>query len=104
MVLHGALAYSALAASILLLVTATGRALPAVAVLASGLEVLRHLGLLRLQVAGLPLDLLLGLALAIPGLVAWFRSTTKAAISAATIVAFVGALQVLAYALPRLAP
>jgi hypothetical protein len=102
MMLHGALAYSALAASLVLLATATGRALPLVAVLASTLEVLLHLGVLRLHVAGLPLGLVFGLALALPGLVVWFRSTTKTAISAAAIVAFAGVLQVVVQALPRL--
>jgi hypothetical protein len=36
----------------------------------------------------------LGLALAIPGLVAWLRASAKLAVSAAAVIAFAGALQV----------
>ncbi|HET6414085.1 MAG TPA: hypothetical protein VFG53_18650 [Anaeromyxobacter sp.] len=99
--LQSVLAYSGLAAALALLVTAPSRGVAAIAVLAAGLEVLTQLQLLRLQVAHLRLGLFLGLALAVPALIAWFRSTSKTAITAAAIAAFVGLLQILAYALPR---
>ena len=66
MTLHVALALSALAASVLLLLFSQQR------------------------------------ALAIPGLIAWFRATAKGAVSAAALVAFTGALQVLVYVGARL--
>jgi hypothetical protein len=94
MTLHVALAVSALAASAILVFTAVARPLAVIALLASGLEVAMAFGLLRLRAAGVPLGLVLGLALAVPGLVAWFRASSKAAVSAAAIVAFTGALQI----------
>jgi hypothetical protein len=94
MTLHVALAVAALAASAVLLFSTVGRPLAVVAVIASGLEVAMALGALRLHVAGLPLGLVLGLALAVPGLLAWLRAASKPAVSAAAVVALAGVLQV----------
>jgi hypothetical protein len=99
MTLHAALAVSALAAALLLLVSAQGKALAGLALVAAGIEVAMALGFLHVSVAQLPVGLVLGLALALPGLVAWFRSSAKTAISAAAVVSFVGVLQVVVYAL-----
>ncbi len=95
MTLHVALAVSALAASAMLFFSGVVRPLAAVALLASGLEVAMAFGLLRLHVAGVPLGLVLGLCLAVPGLVAWLRAASKPAVSAAALVAFTGVLQTL---------
>jgi hypothetical protein len=94
MTLHVALAVAALAASLVLLFSAVSRPLAVVALVASGLEVAMALGALHLRLAGVPLALVLGLALAIPGLLAWLRASSKAAVSMATILALVGVLQV----------
>ena len=94
MTLHVALAVSALAASMVLFFSAVGRPLAVVGLVASGLEVAMALGALRLHVAGIPLGLVLGLALALPGLLAWLRAASKPAVSAAAVLAFVGILQV----------
>ncbi|BDG02580.1 hypothetical protein [Anaeromyxobacter oryzae] len=94
MTTHVYLAIAALAGSGLLFFTAQGRALPAIALLASGLEVVQVMGWLRVDVAGLNLGLILALLLAIPGLVAWFRAAGKPAITAAAIVTFIGIVQV----------
>jgi hypothetical protein len=94
MTLHVALAVSALAASAILFFAGVARSLALVALVASGLEVAMALGFLRLHVAGVPLGLVLGLALAVPGLFAWLRAASKPAVSAAAIVAFTGVLQV----------
>jgi len=102
MILHNALAYSGLAAALVLLAASQGRALALVAVAAAAVQVLIHHQFISLHVARLPLGPILGLLLAIPALVAWFRSTTKAAITAGAIAAFVGLVQVVGYALPRL--
>jgi hypothetical protein len=96
MALHVALAVAALTASVILFFAGAARALAVIALLASGLEVAMAFGMLRLHVAGLPLGLVLGLALALPGVVAWFRATSKPAVSAAAIVALAGVLQVFA--------
>lgn len=94
MTLHVALAVSALAASAVLFASAQTRTLGTLALVASALEVAMAFGLLRLGVAGLPLGLVLGLALAVPGLLAWLRASAKTTVSAAAIVAFAGILQV----------
>jgi hypothetical protein len=97
MTLHVALAVSALAASILLLVTSQARTLALVALVASGVETALAFGLLRIAISGVPLGLVLGLALAVPGVAAWIRATAKPSISAAALVAFTGVLQVAVY-------
>jgi len=94
MTVHTALAIAALAGSIALVLGSASRALAIVALIASGLEVAMALGLIRVSVAGIPLSLVLGLCLAVPGVMAWLRVSAKSAVSAATVVAFVGILQV----------
>jgi len=96
MSLHLALAVAALAASILLFAGGATRILGAVALAAAGVEVAMAFGLVHFAVAGLPLGLLLGLCLAVPGLLAWLRTSSKAGVTAATVTALVGLLQVLA--------
>jgi len=102
MTLHVALAVSALAASVLLVASSQHRVLPVVALVAAAVETAVAFGYLRIAVSGLPLGLLLGLALALPGLVGWLRATAKSAISAAALVAFMGVLQVAVYVGARL--
>jgi hypothetical protein len=94
MTLHVALAVSALAASAVLFFSTVGRVLAVLGLAASGLEVAMALGALRFHVAGIPLGLVLGLALAVPGLLAWLRAASKPAVSAASILALAGVLQV----------
>ena len=95
MTLHLALAVSALAGSAILLFAAVARPVALVALVASALEVAMAFGVLRIHAAGVPLGLVLGLVLAVSGLLAWLRSTAKTAITAASVVALVGVLQVL---------
>ncbi len=102
MTLHLALAVSALAASVLLLAFSQQRVLAVVALVASALETAIALGYLHVAVARVPLGLVLGLALAVPGLIAWLRATAKGAVSAAALVAFTGVLQVAVYVGARL--
>ena len=102
MTLHVALAVSALAASVLLVASSQHRVLPVVALVAAAVETAVAFGYLRIAVSGLPLGLLLGLALALPGLVGWLRATAKGSISAAALVAFMGVLQVAVYVGARL--
>lgn len=92
---HVVLAATALVASIFLLTAGASRVLAVVAIVASGVEVARALGWLHLSIAGVPLALVLGLCLAVPGLIAWLRAGGKTAVAAATLVAFVGILQTL---------
>lgn len=101
MTIHTILDVSALAAAALLFLVAQGRAVAAVALVAAGLEVAADLGLFRVSVARVDVGLVLAVVLLVAGLVAWFRASTKPAISAATVVAFVGLVQVLGLARGR---
>ncbi|HSN90614.1 MAG TPA: hypothetical protein VLS93_05260 [Anaeromyxobacteraceae bacterium] len=92
---HTALAIAALAGSIALFVGSASRILAVIALIASGLEVAMALGLLHLSVAGIPLRLVLGLCLAVPGVMIWLRASGKNTVAASTVVALVGILQVL---------
>lgn len=91
---HTALAVAALAASIMLFLAHASRALAVIALVASALEVLMAFGLLVLRVSSLPLQLLLGALIAIPAVLIWLRVSAKGLVSAATVLALVGALQV----------
>lgn len=95
MTLHTALAVAALAASIILFMAHASRGLALVALVASGLEVLMAFGYLALHVSGVSLQLVFGLLIAIPAVLIWLRVSAKSAVSAASILALVGALQVL---------
>lgn len=91
------LAFAALAAaaSVFLLFQFNDRLLPGIAVVVSAVELLLRLGVVRLDVRDVPLGLVLGGALAVVGLVMYFRVATKASVTAATCVLLVGALQTL---------
>jgi len=95
MTLHTALAVAALVASIILFLAHASRALALVALVASGLEVAMAFGYLALRVSGVPLQLVFGLLIAVPAVLIWLRVNAKTAVSAASILALVGALQVL---------
>ncbi len=95
MTLHVMLAVAALVAAVSLFLSAQSRALATIALLASALEVAMAFGVLHLSVARVSLGLVLGLALAVPGVLAWLRASSKTAISAAAIVSLAGVLQVL---------
>ncbi len=94
MSLHVALAVAALVASTALLLSRHSRVLAAVAFAASALEVAMAFGMLHIGLAGVPLGLVLGVALAVPGVLAWLRASAKTAVSAAAVVALAGVLQI----------
>jgi hypothetical protein len=93
------LVFIALAASVLLFFRAGSRLWPLVALIASGLEATLALGVLSLNVKGVPLPLILGGALAAGGLLTWLGSDEKLVTTAATVVTVIGAAQVLALVL-----
>ncbi|MCI0572976.1 MAG: hypothetical protein L0Y66_19700 [Myxococcaceae bacterium] len=89
------LAVVALAASLLLLFQFNDRLLPGIALVVSGVEVMMRLNVLRLDLRGLPLGLVLAAALAVVGAVMYFRVNAKTSTAAATCVVLVGAVQLL---------
>ena len=89
------LAIAALACAVLLVVQLKNRLWAAVAVAVAGLEVLIAFGLVRLSIASFPLPIVLGVALAVAGVLLWLKVQGKTHVSAATVVAAVGAIQTL---------
>ena len=88
------LAVVALIGSIMLLQMGH-RIYPSIAVLASGLEVAIAFRLITVQIHGVSLVLVLGAALAIAGGSSWVNAQKKSLVAAASIVTFIGAIQVL---------
>lgn len=86
------LVVAALAASILVLVVQNGGIYPIVAVAVSGIEALLSFGIVHVSISHL--WLILGIALAVVGVMIYLRSSAKPAVAAATVIALVGALQV----------
>lgn len=89
------LAVAALACAILLVVQLKVRLWPVVAAVVSGLEVLLAFGIIHLSVSGFPLGVVLGVALAVAGVLVWLKVQGKTHVSAATVIALVGAFQTL---------
>lgn len=102
MTLHAALALSAVVAAAVLFFTSGARALSLVALLGAGLEVALAQGWVRLALHGPTLSLVLGAAIALPALVLWWRAGGKGPLTAASVLAFIGLLQVALALLLRL--
>jgi hypothetical protein len=71
------------------------RMIAAVALVAAGLEALIAFDVVQVSVRGLSLGLVLAAILTVCGGLGWARSSGKSAITAATLLTTVGALQVL---------
>jgi hypothetical protein len=93
------LVFTALAASVLLFFRAGSRLWPLVALVASGLETTLALGVLSLNVKGVPIPLILAGTLVAGGVLTWLGSDGKLVVTAATVVTMVGAVQVIALVL-----
>ncbi len=88
-----ALVVVALVSSIVLLLGKSERTIALIAVVAAGVEALLVFGLMSLSLAKFRIDVILPAVLVVAGAIAWARSATKTAITAATLIAIVGALQ-----------
>jgi hypothetical protein len=87
---------AALIASIVLLLRHRPVGLPVVALVVAAFEALVAFHLVSLSIARVPLPLFLGVALTIAGLAVWLRAGMKSTITAASLVTFVGLVQVAA--------
>lgn len=88
------LAIAALACAVLLAVQLQSRVFAIIAAFVAGIEVLIAFGILRLSISGIPLGLVLAIALAVAGVLTWAKTQGKLHVSAATVILVVGALQV----------
>ena len=82
-----------MAASILILVVQNGGLYAVIATAVSALEALLSFNILHINIGHL--WLILGIALAVTGVVLYLRSSAKPAVGAATVIALVGILQTL---------
>lgn len=90
-----ALVLVGLVSSIVLLLQKEERTIPVIAVLASGIEALLAFGLMSLSLAKFRVDVVLPAVLAVAGVIAWTRASTKHTITASALIAAVGAVQLL---------
>jgi hypothetical protein len=65
------------------------------ALVASGAEALIAFGILKLHISGIPLGLILAGTLTAGAIGAWLRTNDKTAVTAASVAAVIGGLQVL---------
>jgi hypothetical protein len=87
---------AALVSSVLLFTKARPRVIAVVAVAAAAVETLLASGVVSFGVRGVNLTLILGACLLVAGAILWTRTAGKAAVTEATVVTLVGALQVAA--------
>ncbi len=92
---HTVLAVCALIAAVILVLQGGERLIPLIALLACALEVLALFDVLHLSSPRVRIETILAVVLAVTGAVAWARSSSKPAITAATVIALVGAIQLL---------
>jgi hypothetical protein len=84
----------ALVFSLVLLFQHRARLFPVIALVTSGLELLMATGIVHVNTGSVPLALLFGATLAIAGIAVYVKTTAKHVVSAATILALIGLLQV----------
>ncbi|TMQ03251.1 MAG: hypothetical protein E6J90_08760 [Deltaproteobacteria bacterium] len=90
-----ALVVCALIASVILVLQGGERLIPLIALVACAIEALIEFHVIRLSSPKIRIDAILPAVICVTGGIAWARSTTKAAITAATVVALAGLIQLL---------
>lgn len=93
------LGLAALTGAIYLLLGSPARPWAAGAAIASGLETAMAFGWVSLRISNVPLHLIIPIAIAVCGGVLFARVSAKGQVAAATVVAFVGLVRVLAAAI-----
>jgi hypothetical protein len=86
---------TAFIASVYLLLSRSDRVFPLIAVIAAGVELLLVAHVMSLSISKLRIDVALPALLVVAGGVCWGRASEKGAVSAATAVTLVGAIQLL---------
>ena len=90
-----ALVVCALVSSVILALSGGDRLVPAIAFVACAIEALMVFHLIQLSSAKFRIDVILPAILVITGGICWSRSSTKSTITAATVIAIVGLVQLL---------
>jgi hypothetical protein len=86
----------AVAASVILLMQVPAKLFAGLALVASALEALLVFHVIQFSIRGVNLWLVLGATLAVCATIVWARNQTKLAVTAATALALIGAMQVAA--------
>lgn len=81
--------------AIYLLLDRSDRMFPMLAVIASGVELLLAFGVMSLSVAKFRIDVILPALLVVAGVACWTKVSSKGTITAATVIALIGATQLL---------
>ncbi len=81
--------------SIYLLLNKSDRMFPTLAVIASGVELLLAFGVMSLTLAKFRIDVILPAVLLVAGVACWTKESSKGTITASTVVALMGATQLL---------
>jgi hypothetical protein len=92
---HTALAVGALVASVMLILQGGERLVALIALIVCALETLSAFHVLQLSSPKVRIDAILPAVLAVTGGIAWARLSTKSAITASTVIALVGVIQLL---------
>ena len=92
---HTALVVCALIAAVVLVMHGGERLIPLIALVACGLEALTVFHVLQLSSPKVRIDLILAAVLVVTGGIAWARSAGKSAVTASTVIALVGLIQLL---------
>jgi hypothetical protein len=90
-----ALVVCALIASVMLALSGGLRLIPVIALVACALEALIVFRVIQLSSPKLRIDVILPAVLVVTGGICWSRSATKSAITASTVIAIVGLIQLL---------
>ena len=88
-----ALVVTALVSSIILVLNRGDRLFPVIALVAAGVEALIVFKLIQLSSGKLRIDIIMPAALAVAGCLCWSKSGSKSTITASTLIAFIGAVQ-----------
>ena len=92
---HTALVICALVASVILVLHGGERLIPLIALVACGIEALLEFHVIQLSSPRIRIDVILPAVLVVTGGIAWARSSGKSAVTAATVIALVGLIQLL---------
>lgn len=92
---HTALAVCALIGAVILVLQGGERLIPLIALVACALEVLAAFHVLQLSSPRVQIGTILAAVLVVTGAIAWARSASKPAITASTVIALVGVIQLL---------
>jgi hypothetical protein len=90
-----ALVVCALIASVILVMQGGERLFPVIALVACGIEALSVFHVIQLSSPRVRIDVILAAVLVVAGGISWARSSAKSAVTAATVIALVGLIQLL---------